>query len=117
MKKASKKDSNSDIAKDKHSHGKFRSKGKDSKRTGDSSEEETTVVKKKSRYGQTNASADQLLIRNGETGDIGDAQKKQMDEDLEERDAFVARLLEKEESKTRKAEQQVILISVLGFLI
>ena len=41
-----------------------------------------------------------------EDGDDGDQKRaKLMDEDLEERDAFVTRMLEREEQKTKKAGQ------------
>lgn len=84
--------------------GKYRSKDKEkSKQTMSSSEDETNVVQKKSRHGV--AAADVSKFQSQSSADITDDNKRRMDVDLEERDAFVARLLEKEESKSRKAEK------------
>jgi len=74
-------------------------------------EEDTTVVKKKSRNGLAIADRPNNLGNNEQ--DINDLEKRKMDTDLAERDAFVARLMEKEESRTKKAE----LASVLKLVV
>ena len=90
--------SNEKKPKDKHS-GKFRLKSKDGKIGRDdqtSSEEETTIVRKKSKL--TTGETSQMSGK--DTG----TDQQQMDNDLAERDAFVARLLEKEEMRTKKEQ-------------
>lgn len=61
-----------------------------------SSEEETTIVRKKSKLNMSETS--QISGKENVTD------QQQMDDDLAERDAFVARLLEKEEMRTKKEQ-------------
>ena len=74
---------------DKKDRSKYRNKGR-----GDSSEEETTIIRKKSHRSMAPAATNEK-----EGGEVVDAER---DEDIAERDAFVARLLEKEDMKTKK---------------
>jgi pre-mRNA-splicing factor ATP-dependent RNA helicase DHX16 len=80
----------------KHSSGK-KDKGKHrGKSSGDSSEEDTTVIRKKPHKHEPKSTAP--AVEEG-TGD------KERNEDIADRDAFVARLLEKEDARTKKADK------------
>eukprot|EP01035_Chromulina_nebulosa_P035055 gene35055-47101_t len=84
-------------------NGKFRVKSNDGKLGRDdhaSSEEETTVIRKKSKL-----TGYEVGATSQNSGKDNDTDQQQMDNDLAERDAFVARLLEKEENRTRKEQK------------
>jgi len=73
------------------------SKGKIRTKRSDSSEDETTIIRRKPR---TETAIDNSLP----TDDT--AAERQREIDLAERDAFVNRLMEKDESRTKKQEQE-----------
>lgn len=69
------------------------------KRNDESSEEETTIIRRRDNYSYNN---DDTNV------DDKDVKKEEIDQDIAERDAFVARLLEKEEQRTKKLNKDSI---------
>lgn len=74
------------------------SKGKTRSRRDESSEDETTIIRRKPRTEGTAEKDSAVTI---------DASEIQREADLAERDAFVVRLMEKEDNRTKKLEKEV----------
>ncbi|KAJ1434750.1 P-loop containing nucleoside triphosphate hydrolase protein [Ochromonadaceae sp. CCMP2298] len=89
-----KRKSSEDKPKKSEKHSKHKAKYR--KKGGDSSEEETTIIKRKPMR----------VTEEVAESEPADEQGEAMNADLEERDAFIARLHEKEDRKTKKLEEE-----------
>lgn len=86
-------DKDSEVAKSKSKSKSLRNYGKD----GESSEEETVIKRSAPKV---------VMVTNEKQLTEAEEEQKKMDADIEERNAFVARMLEKEEVKTKKLAEK-----------